>query len=312
MDNIRRKAPAPRKAAQTTEDGYPSQQMDLYNSQLMATQQQLQHLQDRYNDLASGHIVLLQQVVQLQKHVKNHESVMQRVMGFLHSVDAQRRNSRVGGFGMGDNVNQIIEDQPASPLQQATKLLDEFASEPLSTKELEQKVQEFQHLADYSTPPGDPANATMQTPQEGPPVPISYGVGNDLDSLVYPVGHNNGIDPINSEHINNIPYALPPQGGMMPVDVMPEMMTDGAAATGRKKSVIESVWGPQKPRILLVEDDKVCARIGTKFLQAFECGVETAVSCIVLLVTLSILTLHSVTDWKLSTRSTATRHLILS
>jgi osomolarity two-component system response regulator SKN7 len=96
--------------------------------------------------------------------------------------------------------------------------------------------------------------------------------------LVYPVGHNNGIDPINSEHINNIPYALPQGGAMMPVDAMPEMLTDGAV-TGRKKSLGESVWGPQKPRILLVEDDKVCARIGCKFLQAFECGVDTAVSC---------------------------------
>lgn len=252
--------------------------MDLYNSQLIATQQQLQGLQDRYNDLASGHIVLLQQVVTLQKHVKNHESVMQRVMGFLQSVDAQRRSSRAG-FGMGDNsVNQILDDQPASPLQQAAKLLDEFAGDPLSTKELEQKVQEFQHLAEYATPPGDATGSALQTPQ-APPVPISYAVGNDLDSLVYPVGHNNGIDPINSEHINNIPYALP-QGGMVPVEVIPEMMTDAGSANGRKKSLTEPVWGPSKPRILLVEDDKVCARIGTKFLQAFECGVDTAVSCL--------------------------------
>jgi len=251
--------------------------MDLYNSQLIATQQQLQGLQDRYNDLASGHIVLLQQVVTLQKHVKNHESVMQRVMGFLQSVDAQRRSSRVGGFAMGENnVNQILDDQPASPLQQAAKLLDEFAAEPLSTKELEQKVQEFQHLAEYATPPGE-SSSTMQTPQAGAPVPIGYGVGNDLDSLVYPVGHNHGIDPINSEHINNIPYALP-QGGVIPVDVMPEMLPVGGAATGRKKSLTESVWGATKPRILLVEDDKVCARIGMKFLQAFECGVDIAVS----------------------------------
>jgi hypothetical protein len=48
--------------------------------------------------------------------------------------------------------------------------------------------------------------------------------------------------------------------------------------TEGKKSTVESVWGMTKPRILLVEDDKVCARIGSKFLQAFECDVETAVS----------------------------------
>ena len=279
LDNIRRKAPAPRKAAASTEEGYPAQQMDLYNSQLLATQQQLQGLQDRYNDLTAGHMVVLQQVVTLQKHVKNHESVIHRVMGFLQSVDSQRRSSRVGGgFAMGENnVNQLLDDQPASPLQQAAKLLDEFSAEPLSSKELEQKVMEFQHLAEYATPPGESGSGSaIQTPHQ-PPVAIGYGVGNDLDSLVYPVGHNHGIDPINSEHVNNIPYALP-QSSVMPVEVIPEMLSEGGAVNGRKKSMTESVWGPTKTRILLVEDDKVCARIGTKFLQAFECGVDTAVS----------------------------------
>ena len=108
---------------------------------------------------------------------------------------------------------------------------------------------------------------------------IGYPVGNDLDNMVYPVGHTNGIDPINSEHINNIPYSLP-ANGLLPVEAaMPEMMSEVSSVPGRKKSSADSVWGMTKPRILLVEDDKVCARIGSKFLQAFECGVETAVSC---------------------------------
>jgi osomolarity two-component system response regulator SKN7 len=101
-------------------------------------------------------------------------------------------------------------------------------------------------------------------------------VGNDLDNMVYPVGHTNGIDPINSEHIHNIPYALP-TSGILPVDSMPEMLPEGSSNVNRKKNPADSVWGMSKPRILLVEDDKVCARIGSKFLQAFECGVETAV-----------------------------------
>jgi osomolarity two-component system response regulator SKN7 len=120
------------------DDPYPAQQMDLVNSQLVATQQQLQHLSGRYQDLAQGHVVLLQQVVQLQKFVKNHDGVMHRVMGFLHSVDAQRRNSRIGGpfgngtgagMGGGDPMSNdgLIDDHPASPLQQASQLLDEFS-----------------------------------------------------------------------------------------------------------------------------------------------------------------------------------------
>jgi osomolarity two-component system response regulator SKN7 len=270
------------------DDPYPAQQMDLVNSQLMATQQQLQHLSERYQDLAQGHVVLLQQVVQLQKFVKNHDGVMHRVMGFLHSVDAQRRNSRIGGpfgngtgarMGGGDPMSHdgLIDDHPASPLQQASELLDEFSAENLPNKELEQMTHDYHLRNDYSTPPNDHGGSSMAPHSESSSTHIGYPVGNDLDNMVYPVGHTNGIDPINSEHIHNIPYALP-TNGMLPADTMPEMLPEGSSAVGRKKSSVESIWGMTKPRILLVEDDKVCARIGSKFLQAFECGVETAVS----------------------------------
>jgi osomolarity two-component system response regulator SKN7 len=286
LDNIRRKAPAPRKAAAAMEDqGFPSQQMDLVNSQLMATQQQLQHLSERYQDLAQGHVVLLQQVVQLQKFVKAHDGVMHRIMPFLHSVDAQRRNSRIGfppgAPGMiGDQMaNEPIDDHPASPLQRASELLDEFNAQDLQNKELEQMANEYTHMRNEFSTPTDHGSGIVPH-SEGS---IGYPGGNDLDNMVYPVGHTNGIDPINSEHINNIPYALP-TNGMIPVDPMVSDARPEAPVTigHRKKStggtVQEPIWGPQKPRILLVEDDKVCARIGSKFLQAFECGVETAVS----------------------------------
>ena len=279
LDNIRRKAPAPRKATTNIDDQFPAQQMDLVNSQLMATQQQLQHLSERYQDLAQGHVVLLQQVVQLQKFVKAHDGVMHRILPFLHSVDAQRRNSRIGfpagTPGMvGDSMpNEPVDDHPASPLQRASELLDEFNAESLATKELEQMTHNYHLRNDHATPP-DHGSSSMAPQSEGS---IGYPVGNDLDNMVYPVGHTNGIDPINSEHINNIPYALP-ANGMLPVDAMPEMLPEGPTSGGRKKSVVDSVWGITKPRILLVEDDKVCLRIGSKFLQAFECTVDTAVS----------------------------------
>ncbi len=204
---------------------------------------------------------------------------MHRVMGFLHSVDAQRRNSRVGGpFGaVGGNAEQMpeIDTGPASPLQQASELLDQFDAQNLPNKELEQMTHDYHLRNDYSTPPSDPSGS-MAPHSTTAGHSIGYPAGSDLDNMVYPVGHTNGIDPINSEHIHNIPYALP-TNGMLPPDSMQEMLPEGSAAA-RKKSAVDSVWGNVKPRILLVEDDKVCARIGSKFLQAFECGVETAVS----------------------------------
>lgn len=224
----------------------------------------------------------------MQKFIRNHDGAMHQVMGFLHGVDAQRRNSRIAGPygnsvapGPGEDGlpnDGSVDDHPASPLQQASALLGEFSAENLHTKELEQMSQHYHLQSDYSTPPNDPAGSSSMAPQtHSSNAHIGYQISNDLDNMVYPVGHTNGIDPINSEHINNIPYSLPAQG-MMAVEPMPDMAPEGGSGLGRKKSAVESIWGLAKPRILLVEDDKVCARIGSKFLQAFECGVETAVS----------------------------------
>lgn len=292
LDNIKRKAPAPRKPTQSLDDQFPAQQMDLVNTQLVATQHQLQHLQERYNDLAQGHVVLLQQVVQLQKIVKNHDGAMHRVMGFLHSVDdAQRRNSKVSGpytnggaSGMG--VNKMLapdmgqDDHPASPLQQAEELLDEFSAENLVNKDLEQMTVDFSFRNDYSTPPNDHnTSSSIGAASGGSGNHMPYGSSlNDLENLVYPVGQTNGIDPINSEHIHNIPYAIPANGSL-PIDGQSDVVqAKPMGEESRNKSLVDAGWGINKPRILLVEDDKTCARIGCKFLQTFECGVETAVS----------------------------------
>lgn len=278
--------------------------MDLVNSQLMATQQQLQSLSERYQELAQNNVVLLQQVVDLQKFVKNHERVMHSVMGYLHSVDAsRRRNNRIAGFTNGTNNiagasgDSAIDDHPASPLQHASELLGEFSAENLPNKALEQMSHDYHLRNDYSTPPTDPGGASLTPHSEPPRASMGYPVEKlDLDNMVYPVGATNGINPINSEHINNIPYALPPSG-MLPTDSLPpDMMPQGEAPSLNvpKKPMVDSIWGDTKPSILLVEDDNVCARIGSKFLQAFECKVSTAVSFQPrLLLPLLQLTLHS-------------------
>ena len=148
LDNIRRKAPAPRKQAATADDVMvPTQQMDMMNSQLVATQQQLQSLQERYNELSVHHSMLVQEVIGLQKTVVNHEHVMQNVMNFLHTVDQQRRrDSRLvtpfGGVGTNQDgpaaavdtnhqVPQMDDEGPASPLQNASKLLSETNADVL-------------------------------------------------------------------------------------------------------------------------------------------------------------------------------------
>ena len=241
------------------------------------------------------HSMLLQELIGVQKTVVNHEHVMQYVMSFLNSVDSQRRReSRVAnpfapaGNGVPNGTTTpgttdsrsapaVEEDTPASPLQNASKLLNEVNAEHmLNTRNLEQmNEQQMRVNAALTTPPSEVSvrNGTRSS-SRGPPPPhsatsstsVSYG---ELDNMVYPIGQTQGIDPMYSEHINNIPYQLPAKPAEAPIVQAPE---------GRKKSAVMDPGWVRQPQILLVEDDQTCRRIGGKFLYAFHCSIDSAVS----------------------------------
>ncbi|KAF2640224.1 heat shock transcription factor 2 [Massarina eburnea CBS 473.64] len=285
LDNIRRKAPAPRKANNANEDMViPAAQMDMMSNQLVATQAQLHTLENRYNELSIHHSMLLQEVIGLQKTVVNHEHVMQNVMTFLHNIDAQRRrDSRIGNpfttqngapaqNGNGEGQGQGQEDDiPASPLQHAAKLLSETnADVMLNPRNLEHMNEITMRMnGTLTTPPPDLIRnarpASRGPPSAGSSV-NSLRMG-DIDNLVYPVGQTNGIDPMFSEHINNIPYSMPPKAAEP---------TDTRFQEPRKKSAQVDPGWVRPPQILLVEDDPTCRRIGSKFLYAFHCSIDSA------------------------------------
>ncbi|KAF2152621.1 response regulator [Myriangium duriaei CBS 260.36] len=288
LDNIRRKAPAPRKPNAVGEDLLPTQQMDMFNTQLVATQQQLQHMQERYNELSMHHSLLLQELIGVQKTVVNHEHVMQYVMNFLQSMDAQRRReSRIanpfapptGANGTATPASQPAgqpqqeDDVPASPLQNAAKLLSETnADHMLNTRNLEQMNEMSMRMnAALTTPPPDVAlrNGARITKNGGPHSASSSTISYDLENVVYPVGQTIGIDPMYSEHIHNIPYAMPPKPNEAPNQPV------AAPETRKKGAGMDPGWS-RPPQVLLVEDDPTCRRIGSKFLYAFHCTIDSA------------------------------------
>lgn len=269
--------------------------MDMFNTQLVATQQQLQQMQERYNELSIHHSMLLQELVGMQKTIVNHEHIMQSVMQYLQNVDAQRRrDSRLvtsnpfpdgaGGTHNGnmDPGNQQVpgmdDDSPASPLQHASKLLSETnADVMLNPRNLEHMNELAMRMnGTLTTPPPEfSRNGTRPASRGAAPHSASSSTSmriGDIDNLVYPVGQNNGIDPMYSEHIHNIPYPLPSKP-LEPTDARrpPEQ---------RKKSAQVDPGWIRQPHILLVEDDQTCRRIGSKFLDAFHCAIDSAVSAL--------------------------------
>ena len=91
------------------------------------------------------------------------------------------------------------------------------------------------------------------------------------------MGVNNGIDPMYSEHIHNIPYAMPVKPPEQPEPTATVPPTAGAVVSRKKSTHVDPGWIRQ-PQILLVEDDPTCRRIGGKFLYAFNCSIDSAVS----------------------------------
>lgn len=292
LDNIRRKAPAPRKPPQVVEETMPAQQMDMVNSQLVATQHQLQQLQEKYQEISMRNAVMMQELIGVQKTVVNLDQVMQNVMSFLHSVDARhRRDSKgEGQFTHGDDGStnsahvdptqqQIssLDDEPASPLQNASKLLNDLnADVQLNYKTLEyMSVMHNRTNGSMTTPPPDSAsrNGHPRAPNSaGSSSSITYAkLHLEPEAIVYPVGQTNGIDPMYSEHIHNIPYPLPSKDQEVAGSRRPTLY-------GRKKSTQVDPGWLRPPQILLVEDDHTCRRIGGKFLQAFHCAIDCAVS----------------------------------
>jgi osomolarity two-component system response regulator SKN7 len=287
LDNIRRKAPAPRKSTQILDEPLPTQQMDLVNTQLVATQQQLQQLQERYNELSMHHSLLLQELIGVQKTVVNHEHVMQNVMNFLHQIDAkQRRDSRLGGAYTQNAENNAVanadsqlpppDDEPASPLANASKLLNDLnADVQLNYKNLEHMNELHNRTISITTPPPDGGRTGRAPTSAASSSSMTYSkLNGDLDTVVYPPGQTNGIDPMYSEHIHNIPYPMPSKDN--PND--PRNQFDM-----RKKSAQLDPGWIRPPQILLVEDDPTCRRIGSKFLYSFHCAIDSAVSKSVLI-----------------------------
>ena len=223
----------------------------------------------------------------MQKTVLNHENVIHQVMTYLLSVDArQRRDSKAaapfqaqGQAGSTLSPSQVasMDDEPSSPLQHASKLLSDMNAEiQFNLAGLESMGEPPKTAAVVATPALEsaPRNGVARPPAAAanPNAAMVYSkINGDIEPVVYPVGATNGIDPMYSEHVNNVPYPMPPK---QELDETRRQFPDN-----RKKSANVDPGWVRSPHILLVEDDATCRQIGGKFLYSFSCVIDTAVRC---------------------------------
>lgn len=223
--------------------------------------------------------------MRVQKTVLNHEQVIHQVMNYLLSADArQRRDSKASasfqtpaqsGPAIGTSQSTPMDDEPASPLQHASKLLSDMNAEiQFNLTGMDSMGEPPKAVPPVvSTPTMDP-NARAgplrpATSTAGNPALVYPKMNGEIDPVVYPVGATNGIDPMYSEHVNNVPYPMPPK---TEIEDARRQFPDN-----RKKSTNVDPGWMRSPQILLVEDDATCRQIGGKFLYSFSCVIDTAV-----------------------------------
>ncbi|CAJ2509236.1 Uu.00g142620.m01.CDS01 [Anthostomella pinea] len=281
LDNIRRKAPAPRKA-QNAEDQYgvANSQVVAIGETLAATQQQVQQLQESYYEILNANKIFVDEIMHLQKLVKAQNQVHNELLNHLNKVEQERKDSRNSNHStpaFNSNSSNLLSDGSESPLElrRARDILNSLTVEHHADRDLNRMSVAYHHTG--GSPESAGSSAMMGPPGTGGVAPFLHDPLNDMRHLVYPVGQTIGIDPFAPEHMNNIPYNRPGQenaigpGSDFHAAPMPSHSSPGAPLSGGG-----SPWGSKKPIVLLVEDDRTCSRIGSKFLNQYDCGVEVA------------------------------------
>jgi osomolarity two-component system response regulator SKN7 len=263
LDNIRRKAPAPRKP-QAAEDFTTNHHITVISEQLTATQQQVQQLQELFSEVSQTNKVLVNEVLTLQKMLNAQKQAQYEMLNYLTPYNDNQNNS---SSMMSQQLSSNNREETSVPeLRRARELLSSVASDSVVDRELERL-----HGV-YGSPTDSSAIITPSS------LPLLHDPMNDIARYpVYPVGQTVGIDPFHSDHIHKIPYAMPSD---MNAAVMAESQGPPPLVnppTSKPESP-DSMWGPKKPTVFLVEDDAICAKIGIKFLKSMGCEVEHAVS----------------------------------
>lgn len=252
----------------------------MLSESLSATQHQIQALQEQYCELEKTNRLLVSEVLSLQKMVRAQSQASNELITHLNNMEDRRRNSRhsaqssssaqagttfhAGALGfLPDGA-----DEPAPELRRAREILNGVSPDLHADRELERLSMAY----NQNGSPADSAGSSVMFAQAGPGgLPMVHEPINDPRHLVYPVGQTTGIDPFHADHIHNIPYSRPLSNPNIAAEASSQI-------TPPLKDQVGSMWRGKKPHILLVEDDKTCARIGSKFLTSMDCSVDTAVS----------------------------------
>jgi osomolarity two-component system response regulator SKN7 len=289
LDNIRRKAPASRKQQQQFDES-GSQQIEQLQEGLRAMQNSQQELgvrMQKFHEHTGNAYQDMQLAMSSQAvYIHQHEEIIKRLLSVLSDLSAQvRALKQECARAHGQNQIQQEEDIPpgetggmsnatspanqqsgGSPLQQAQRLMEGYRN--LQRPSIQAGIDQFQ---------------MAHQDQDGGGYDGIYSQNGQMLNL-----NGHGVDQPGQHMFPNMgSYNNGPPPGQMqwhetpPPQISSAVGTPGGRPTpGRKRSTPQTPHWRQSPRVLLVEDDPTCRRIGSKFLSSAQCMVDVAVGLV--------------------------------
>jgi osomolarity two-component system response regulator SKN7 len=280
LENIRRKTPATRKQqqqyAQVDDAPMPAQQLEILHAQVVTSQQQIATLENRNVDLQNANANLSREVVRLRDASHNHERVLHQIVNHLGQLDSQRRQSTT----LTEAPLAITADLVAGPaaLQAAppakrlsfSGVKDEPSQQYLLSAAMQlnrdpnadgKEVDRFQRdsSGNFISPPPDTNGGRPYVGSTSVSAASSATLRlSDADSVVYPAGQTNGVDP-SYGNANHAPVTSPSKKSL-------------------DKTVEKAPDWIRQPRVLVVDDDAVCCGFGVRIANTLECLVVDAAS----------------------------------
>jgi osomolarity two-component system response regulator SKN7 len=222
-------------------------------------------------------------------YIHQHEEIIKRLLSVLSDLSAQVRAlkqecARANGQtqipqeegispgetgGMSNATSPANQASGGSPLQQAQRLMEGYRN--LQRPSIQAGIDQFQ----MAHPDQDGGGYDGIYSQNGQMLNMNgHGVDQSGQHMFPGMGnYNNNGPPPGQMQWHDTPPPPPPQIGSA-------VGTPGRPAPGRKRSTPQTPHWRQSPRVLLVEDDPTCRRIGTKFLTSAQCIVDVAVGFI--------------------------------
>jgi len=288
LDTIKRKAPSGRKTVSTSrvaED--PQGKINRLQHQVESMMKLQEHMNGNLQSLAQNYQSVVSEMVSVERNMSAQDSLMKNLVAYVVTLESERKKLLGSCDTSTSNTSSPVSppssiagngSAPFVPSQQVQQLISSYVEVAKASfdqmSEMTKRVQSTGNIApDTSTATNGDELANLNGSTE------KGGESNGEAGLrVYTVGHLAPRDPANEDDANgDLDGIIQTNQGTSTSIIAPNGSQPEKSLRVRRAAFVPGWAVP--PKVLLVEDDDICRRLSTKFLQVFGCDIDLAVCC---------------------------------